>query len=213
MLEADRSGRRWKTSINAYPAAQDLFIESLVFAGNSQELISSIWSVLIEDEGHFLKIFLKRFQYVASIPNPQYTMLAGQMYTSLGEVRTWERIPLWMYWLGILYVFVTYLDDLLRLVPIETARLFLEAGYGTRREIGRDGIRQPRLRLPLRNRQYKQINIIVQRTMVKSPIKHFSKHIRISRMRSVTCCSRLQHEEFPQKKMVLLLKITKHQAR
>ena len=123
LLEADRSGRRWKTSINAYPAAQDLFIESLVFAGNSQELISSIWSVLIEDEGHFLKIFLKRFQYVASIPNPQYTMLAGQMYTSLGEVRTWERIPLWMYWLGILYALVDHLDDLLRLVPIETARL------------------------------------------------------------------------------------------
>lgn len=123
LLETDSSGDRWKVAIAAFPEARDSFLESLVFAGNSQRLVNSAWSALIADEGSLLKAFLKRFQHVASIPNPQYMMLAAQLDTASEEARTWERIPLWMYWLGILYALAGHVDDLLKLAPIETARL------------------------------------------------------------------------------------------
>lgn len=123
LLEIDATGERWKSAIASYPGARDSFLESLVFAGNSQGLVNNAWSALVADKGFLLKAFLKRFQHVASIPNPEYMMLAAQMDTTSEEARTWERIPLWMYWLGVLYALSRHIEDLVELAPIETAKL------------------------------------------------------------------------------------------
>lgn len=123
LLEADTTGERWKAAIAAYPEARDSLLEALVFAGNSRELIDGVWSVLVADDGALLNAFLKRFQHVASIPNPEYMALALQVGSEEDEARTWERIPLWMYWLSILPALAGHKDDLLANSPSETARL------------------------------------------------------------------------------------------
>ena len=123
LLEADKSGKRWMEAISAHPNARDSFLESLVFAGNAQQLLDGAWSALVADDGTLLNAFLKRFQYVASIPNPEYVALASQLDCTPEEVRTWERLPLWMYWLGVLQALAGHLADLVRLAPTETARL------------------------------------------------------------------------------------------
>lgn len=123
LLEADCTGEQWKAAILAYPEGQDSLLESLVFAGNSQGLLGGIWPVLVADNGALLNAFLKRFQYVASIPNPEYMALAIQIGSAANEARTWERIPLWMYWLGVLPALAAQIEDLLAFAPNETARL------------------------------------------------------------------------------------------
>jgi len=123
LLETDPSGVRWKTALDQYPEAKDSLLESLVFAGNARGLLDNAWPVLVAEEGILLKSFLKRFQHVASIPNPQYMVLAGLKASSSDEASTWERLPLWMYWLSVLSCLSSHVDDLLRLCPTETARL------------------------------------------------------------------------------------------
>jgi hypothetical protein len=123
LLEVDGTGEQWKAAILAYPEGQDCFLESLVFAGNSRGLIVGIWPVLVADNGALLNAFLKRFQYVASIPNPEYMALAIQLGNEASEARTWERIPLWMYWIGVIPAMAAHREDLLAFAPTETARL------------------------------------------------------------------------------------------
>ena len=123
LLESDRTGERWKSAIAAYPEARESLLEALVFAGNSRGLIDGVWSVLVADDGVLLNAFLKRFQHVASIPNPEYMALAMQVGAEANEARTWERIPLWMYWLGILPALHSQKEDLISFAPTETARL------------------------------------------------------------------------------------------
>ncbi len=123
LLEADRSGQKWKSAIATHVKAQECFLESLVFAGNSQELINNVWQVLVADVGSLLNVFLKRFRYVASIPNPQYMVLASEVGVPVEQARTWERTPLWVYWLGVLASLAEHVDDLVALAPIETAGL------------------------------------------------------------------------------------------
>lgn len=123
LLEADMTGERWKAAILANPLIRDCLLEALVFAGNSQALINGVWSVLIADKGDLLRAFLKRFQHVASIPNPEYITLASHAGIEENEARIWERIPLWMYWLGILPALAGHKEDLITFAPTETAQL------------------------------------------------------------------------------------------
>jgi hypothetical protein len=91
LLEADSTGARWKGAISAYPEARDSFLESLVFAGNSQGLVNCAWSALAADKGTLLRAFLNRFQHVASIPNPP------QSVSAVMPVRVsapWRRAPM-----------------------------------------------------------------------------------------------------------------------
>ena len=123
LLESDPTGEQWKAAVVAYPEEQNCFLESIVFASNLSGLLDNIWPVFTETNGELLKAFLKRFQYVATIPNPQYVAKATQIGISPDEARTWERIPLWMYWIGLLSALTNHISDILTYVPFETSRL------------------------------------------------------------------------------------------
>lgn len=123
LLESDGTGERWKDAVASCAMIRNQLIESLVFAGNARGLLNKAWTLLTADNGALLKAFLHRFQHAASLPNPQYMKVAEQVGMTAEEARTWERIPLWMYWVGVLGVLAEHVDDLVIIASIETARL------------------------------------------------------------------------------------------
>jgi len=123
LLDSDTTARKWQEALERIPVARDLLLEALIFAGDSQQLLERSWPVLVEKNGKLLRYLLKRFQHVATIPNPEYMTLARQMQASNIEARTWERLPLWMYWLGMLQCLANHVDEVVQYSPIETSSL------------------------------------------------------------------------------------------
>lgn len=123
LLESDNTGENWKKVLDEHSEIQNSLIESLIFAGNSQELLETTWPILLAEDGHLLLALLKRFLFIATIPNPQYLMLAQVVDATNVEARIWERKPLWMYWPDFLRFIASKAEELIRLAPNEIARI------------------------------------------------------------------------------------------
>jgi len=123
LLERDNTGKSWERIINEIPDIRNSLLESLVFAGNPLHLLEVAWPILIENDGQLLVDLLNRFLYVATIPNPQYLELAKVVDATDVEASTWERFPLWMYWLGMLRFLVSKSDDVVHLAYMEIAQI------------------------------------------------------------------------------------------
>jgi hypothetical protein len=117
LLEQDTSGRTWHEALQETRAPRDLFLEALVFAGNSEELITYVWPILTAEHGRLLTDLLKRFRHVASIPNPSMVTIARHMKIDDMVAATWDRLPLWMYWLPMIRCLRSHLADAVHLVP------------------------------------------------------------------------------------------------
>jgi hypothetical protein len=123
LLERDNTGESWKRIFDENPDIRNSFLESVVFAGNSHQLLKAIWPILIKEDGKLLVDLLNRFLYVATFPNPQYLMLAKSIEVTDVEASTWERLPLWMYWLGMLQFLVLNAEEAIRYAKSEIARI------------------------------------------------------------------------------------------
>jgi len=123
LLEADATAAKWKATIERLPNVADLLLESLVFSGNALQLLERAWPVLCADDGRLLRTLVRRFLHVATIPNSEIMALARQFKMTDADARILERLPLWMYWLGPLRCFATHVEEMVRFVPVDTARI------------------------------------------------------------------------------------------
>lgn len=123
VLEADPTGSMWKHAMDTLTEGRESLLESLVFAGNLEGLTETAWPTLAAGSAALLVAFLKRFQHVATIPNPAYMQVADKAHVRPEELRSWDRIPLWMYWIGLLRALHRRAVDLIDLAPSETARV------------------------------------------------------------------------------------------
>ena len=82
--------------------AQDLFLDGLLFAPNSEYLLEQVWADLIAAKGEILLRLLKRLLHVASFPDWRVT---GVDDPKLAEhAKVWLRIPQPLYWVPVLRV-------------------------------------------------------------------------------------------------------------
>lgn len=123
LLDADASGNTWKATLNELPEARDTLLEALVFSHNPEVLLESAWSTLREDDGRLLENFLKRFRFVASMPNPSFIQLALEVGIPAYEARTMNRLPMWPYWIPVLRFLRHHLEKVVEIVPLEVARI------------------------------------------------------------------------------------------
>lgn len=121
LLEEDETGNIWHKKLGDLPEIRNTLLESLALAGNSQQLLSNTWSILIAENGYLLKDLIKRFLYVTTIPNPSYVQIAQEVGATETEARTWERVPLWIYWQEILRFLASRSNEVAELAPLETA--------------------------------------------------------------------------------------------
>jgi hypothetical protein len=76
--------------------ANDIFLDGLLFATNSEPLLEQLWPHLIADDGLILQRLLKRLLHAASIPDPRLRGLVDPKYVEQSEV--WFRLPHPLYW-------------------------------------------------------------------------------------------------------------------
>jgi hypothetical protein len=83
LLEQDRELTRWRASMKALVAentegnlAQDLLLESVIFAAQPLILLERLWPELAANGGLLLCRLLGRFLHVATLPNPVITAVA-----------------------------------------------------------------------------------------------------------------------------------------
>ena len=76
--------------------ANDLFLDGLLFAANSELLLEEVWTDLVADDGLILRRLLKRLQHAASVPDVRVRGLIDPKFAEQSEA--WFRIPHPLYW-------------------------------------------------------------------------------------------------------------------
>lgn len=130
LLETSSEGReRWRHAVESKtdtsPSVglmRDLFLDALVLATNSVELLNQNWDTLAAGSGGLLNRLLDRFMIVASLPDPRLAILSGdrEQATRLEHL---YRIPFWPYWGPLLTVLHARRADVVRLAPYTAARI------------------------------------------------------------------------------------------
>jgi hypothetical protein len=118
--------------------ANDIFLDGLLFAANSEVLLEQVWPHLVADGGVILVRLLRRLQHGASVPDVRLRGLVDPKYAEQSEA--WFRIPHPLYWYPALSVFSRHAKDLAEhalLLAAEICALWLRTmpqGVAGRRE-------------------------------------------------------------------------------
>ena len=89
--------------------AQDLFLDGLLFAPNSEYLLEQGWADLTAGKGQILQRLLKRLLHVASVPDWRISGVGDPKLAEQAEV--WFRIPQPLYWVPVLRVLSRHSGD------------------------------------------------------------------------------------------------------
>ena len=116
LLEHEGGAQRWKEAIselqgedgNAVMAA-DYYLDALIFSGNAATLLEQLWPDLLADKARMLRRLLKRFLYIATIPDPRAEAFAEA--GDLDWLSTRLRIPFVLYWYAPLRVLEQHRAD------------------------------------------------------------------------------------------------------
>lgn len=101
--------------------AQDLFLDGLVFAANSESLLDQVWSDLCAENGLILRRLLKRLLHVASLPDWRVARLGGGRDRE--QLESWFRMPVPVYWYPALRVFNRHAEDVAKYGPRDGAEV------------------------------------------------------------------------------------------
>ncbi|MEA5512241.1 hypothetical protein VB715_20935 [Crocosphaera sp. UHCC 0190] len=128
LLEHLNDINKWNETISALAndnnlLAQDLLLESLVFAGNSLSLLKLIHSHLIDNNGQLLKRLLTRFLQSATLPDPYFMEVARAKGYNEVEFAATLRYPYWPFWLPMLHFLYEYRDEFIRITPVEISQI------------------------------------------------------------------------------------------
>jgi hypothetical protein len=103
---------------------QDLLLEAVVIAADSESLLEKVWLDLRQEDGRLLRRLLGRFLHVATLPNPIVVAVAKTLDKSLGTLAlTHARLPYWPYWLPMLRFLHTHAEDVTVLAPHAMAEI------------------------------------------------------------------------------------------
>jgi len=101
--------------------ANDLFLDGIIFAANSELLMEQVWPDLIADKGAILRRLIRRLQQVATFPDFRLQGLVTHVRQE--DLEAWFRIPNPLYWLPAFRVFARHSPDLCKYALIPTAEM------------------------------------------------------------------------------------------
>jgi len=128
-LEREEDLTKWKASVRIFSTegkennlAQDLLIESVIFASNPLPILGRLWPELTANNGLLLRRLLGRFLYSATLPNPLFLAFARKEDPEFGtEAATINRLPYWPYWLPFLDFLHDHIKDVIDLASNDIA--------------------------------------------------------------------------------------------
>ena len=104
--------RAWRAAMASFGGkdegellVRDLLLESVFLAANCGLLLDLLWEDLRRDGGELLDRMLRRFMYLATIPDPRIKDFAEDEKDAISYA-AWMRVPYWPFWGPIL----EYLD-------------------------------------------------------------------------------------------------------
>ena len=129
LLEKEKDLSKWRSTVSIFSAegkesalAQDLLIESVIFASNPLPILERLWPDLTANNGLLLHRLLGRFLHSATLPNPLVlAFMRVEEPESRIEDATIQRVPYWPYWLPVLKFLHGHIQDLIDLVPNKVA--------------------------------------------------------------------------------------------
>jgi hypothetical protein len=101
--------------------AADIFLDAIIFSGNAGVLLEELWPRLTANNGHLLRRFLKRFLYVATIPDPRALSVAD--VEDVDWLSTLLRFPLILYWYPVLRALAQHRVDVCKYALVLTAEV------------------------------------------------------------------------------------------
>lgn len=103
----------------------DFLIEGALFAGNTENAMNRLETLLFQDEGLVLQRFLKRFEFLLTIPDPTHKLLIPDDEHDDLDVylSSTQRTPLVAQWLPILRWIIGHSDKCLKYAPTEVASI------------------------------------------------------------------------------------------
>ena len=118
-LERDGDGTgQWRDVVTALDenspddvALRDLYLEAVVLAVNSAQLLEQTWPDLCCNRARLLHRLLRRFMHTATIPDPRITAIADTE-DDMGLLAATMRVPYWPYWGPVLAFLHTHKDGL-----------------------------------------------------------------------------------------------------
>jgi hypothetical protein len=129
LLEKENDLSKWRSVVNTFSGgeeenklAQDLLIESVIFASNPFPILERLWPDLTANNGILLRRLLGRFLHSATLPNPLFLAFARtEEPESSTQAATIQRVPYWPYWLPILNYLHDHMGDVINLVSSQVA--------------------------------------------------------------------------------------------
>jgi len=101
LLEGEAGVQKWEQLVfrlapeDTQRVESDLVLESVVFAGNAEELLREVWAKLVADDGKLLNRLLSRFLHSATLHD---SVASDPSRPAL------KRVPFWPLWLPVLRV-------------------------------------------------------------------------------------------------------------
>ncbi|UXE59011.1 MAG: hypothetical protein KA717_24010 [Woronichinia naegeliana WA131] len=128
LLENCRDVEKWTNTLdnlknNDILLAQNLLLESPIFAADPFPLLVLIYQSLIANEGQLLKRLLAQFLISATLPDQQMLEISRSLGHNETEASANFRIPYWPLWLPILRFINDYRDELINIAPIEICQV------------------------------------------------------------------------------------------
>lgn len=103
--------------------ANDIFLDGIIFAANSESLMEQIWSDLIADRGAILRRLIARLQNGATFPDFRFQAEEILKHVRAEDAEKWFRIPNPLYWFPALRVFSRHAADICKFALLPAARL------------------------------------------------------------------------------------------
>ena len=130
LLEISPDGKaRWQRAVDTVTDGsaslglmRDLFLDALVLATNSVELLDDNLATLTANNAKLLNRLLDRFLIVATLPDPRPAVLSGDQEEGK-RLEYLFRLPYWPYWGPLLSVLHARRGDVVRFAPYTAARL------------------------------------------------------------------------------------------
>ncbi|HAW08460.1 MAG TPA: hypothetical protein DCW42_04715, partial [Bacteroidetes bacterium] len=201
LLERTNDPSEWSELIyslsngtDTHSIAQDLVLESIIFAADPLPLLEKVWPELSKDDGKLLKSLLIRFQYIATVPNPVVQEKAREIGLDLTEAELIARLPYWPYWIPLIRFLSNHESEVIKFDPKSIA------------DLGYTWIQQTPDNYPLRNEVARLVLAIAEDVREKQKIKdHYGcdKEISKSAYSAAIACIR----EYPDRVTKLILEI------
>lgn len=129
LLDTAEGAQRWRQIADEAPDGsnegqllRDAFLEAVIVAENSRQLLEIIWPAITANGGKLLNQLLDRFLYVATVPDRRFLELAGEERRD-ARVAAAFRSPFWPYWGSMLNTLWRHHEAVIEQAPLLAAQI------------------------------------------------------------------------------------------